>query len=286
MKTSANLLATAIKENNESVVNLHPDLIHERCNAEALENTKPYKAPLWVASSQENLCSEDTVETASQYLKKWKPVVVEPISDKPIGGTLKRIFDIVIAATTLFLLAPILLTVALLIYITQGGPVFFSQKRVGFNRRTFRCFKFRTMIPDAEEKLAQYLATNEEAAVDWQKNQKLKHDPRITWLGHILRKSSLDELPQLFNVLRGEMSCIGPRPVLNEELQRYGIHAREYIKARPGLTGVWQVNGRSNTTYEYRVNCDRYYVRRWSFMLDIRVLFLTIPAIMKFDETA
>jgi exopolysaccharide production protein ExoY len=199
---------------------------------------------------------------------------------------LKRIFDIVIAATTLFLLAPILLTVALLIYITQGGPVFFSQKRVGFNRRTFRCFKFRTMIPDAEEKLAQYLATNEEAAVDWQKNQKLKHDPRITWLGHILRKSSLDELPQLFNVLRGEMSCIGPRPVLNEELQRYGIHAREYIKARPGLTGVWQVNGRSNTTYEYRVNCDRYYVRRWSFMLDIRVLFLTIPAIMKFDETA
>lgn len=204
----------------------------------------------------------------------------------PVGGTVKRLFDVGIALTTLFLMAPLLIVIALLIYFTMGGPVFFVQRRVGFNRASFDCYKFRTMVTDADARLKQHLAAHPDAARAWAETQKLKDDPRVTWLGQILRKSSLDELPQLFNVLRGHMSCIGPRPVLFDELTRYGPHAGDYLRAKPGVTGMWQVNGRSSTTYEHRINCDRYYVRRWSMLLDIAILFKTIPAVLKFDETA
>jgi exopolysaccharide production protein ExoY len=204
----------------------------------------------------------------------------------PTGGAAKRACDIIIAGTTLLLMAPTMIIISLLIYFTMGGPVFFVQQRVGFDRRMFGCLKFRTMVVDANERLAAYLESNPEAAVAWRETQKLKNDPRVTWLGHVLRKTSLDELPQLFNVLRGEMSCIGPRPVLLDELKRYGDHGDEYARAKPGLTGMWQVNGRSKTSYTHRVNCDRYYVRRWSLMLDMRILFRTIPAVLKFNETA
>ncbi|WP_088347483.1 MULTISPECIES: sugar transferase [Rhodomicrobium] len=209
-----------------------------------------------------------------------------PVAGAPIGGAAKRIFDITIAFTTLVLMAPLMLLIAALIYATTGGPVFFAQRRIGFNRATFSCYKFRTMVTDADARLKLHLATHPEAARAWQETQKLKYDPRITWLGHILRKSSLDELPQLFNVLLGQMSCIGPRPVIAEELQRYGEHAQDYLRAKPGLTGMWQVNGRSSTSYAHRVNCDRFYVRRWSLLLDFIILFKTIPAVLKFDETA
>jgi exopolysaccharide production protein ExoY len=208
------------------------------------------------------------------------------VSDTPVGGVIKRTFDVTIASTTLILMAPTMILIALLIMITTGGPVFFVQQRVGFNRRLFGCLKFRTMVVDAGDRLSAYLAENPEAAQAWRETQKLKNDPRVTWIGHILRKSSLDELPQLFNVLRGDMSCIGPRPVLQDELKRYGDHDTDYAKAKPGLTGMWQVNGRSNTSYAHRVKCDRYYVRRWSVALDFNILFKTIPAVMKFDETA
>jgi exopolysaccharide production protein ExoY len=167
----------------------------------------------------------------------------------------------------------------------MGGQVIFAQERVGHGRRTFRCYKFRSMVPDAQERLARHLATNPRAAAEWREKQKLENDPRITWLGHVLRKSSLDELPQLFNILRGDMSCVGPRPVLEAELARYGVHAEDYAKARPGLTGIWQVSGRSNTTYAHRVNCDRFYARRWSHALDIWVILRTIPALMRVGET-
>lgn len=205
--------------------------------------------------------------------------------DAPVGGIAKRSFDLLIAITTLILMAPTMIIVALLIYCTSGGPVFFVQQRVGFNRRLFGCLKFRTMVVDADKRLSAYLAQNLDAARDWRETQKLKNDPRVTWLGHILRKSSLDELPQLFNVIRGEMSCIGPRPVLLDELKRYGAYDQDYSRAKPGLTGLWQVNGRSNTSYEHRVNCDRYYVRRWSLGLDIGILLRTIPAVLKVDQT-
>ena len=142
------------------------------------------------------------------------------------------------------------------------------------------------MVPDAQERLIRYLAENAEAACLWRDTQKLRNDPRITWLGHLLRKTSLDELPQLFNVLRGEMSCIGPRPVIVSELERYGDHAVDYAMAKPGLTGMWQVSGRSNTSYAHRVRCDRFYVRRWSFALDILILLRTIPAVMRVNDTA
>lgn len=213
-------------------------------------------------------------------------VAAPKVSDTPVGGVIKRAFDVTIASTTLILMAPTMILIALLIVITTGGPVFFVQQRVGFNRKLFGCLKFRTMVVDAGDRLSAYLAENPEAAQAWRETQKLKNDPRVTWIGHILRKSSLDELPQLFNVLRGDMSCIGPRPVLQDELKRYGDHDTDYAKAKPGLTGMWQVNGRSNTSYAHRVKCDRYYVRRWSVALDFNILFKTIPAVMKFDETA
>ena len=214
------------------------------------------------------------------------PDVSQRGTRKPLGGALKRAFDVSAALGGLMVLAPIMLFVALLVLVTMGRPVFFAQQRVGFGRSPFRCFKFRTMVRDAQEKLAQYLAENPEAAVAWRDTQKLKHDPRVTWLGGLLRKTSLDELPQLWNILRGEMSCVGPRPVLSSELTRYGAHAEEYTKAKPGLTGIWQVSGRSNTTYAHRINCDRFYVRRWSFGLDMMIILRTIPAVMRFRDTA
>ena len=223
---------------------------------------------------------------ASGNTHSLRQVAGPAVSDTPVGGFIKRVFDVTIASTTLILMAPTLILIALLVKLTMGGPVFFVHQRVGFNRRPFGCFKFRTMVGDAGDRLTAYLAGHPEAAQAWRETQKLKNDPRVTWIGHVLRKSSLDELPQLFNVLRGDMSCIGPRPVLLDELKRYGNHDTDYAKAKPGLTGMWQVNGRSNTSYAHRVKCDRYYVRRWSVALDFNILFKTIPAVMKFDETA
>lgn len=205
----------------------------------------------------------------------------------PIGGRSKRAFDIAIAATSLVLMAPLMLIIALIILVTMGRPVLFVQQRAGFNRKVFGCFKFRSMVSDADQRLARYLQHCPEAARSWAETQKLKDDPRVTWFGHILRKSSLDELPQLFNVLRGEMSCIGPRPVpLGELNARYGRMAVDYARAKPGVTGMWQVNGRSSTTYSRRVACDRIYVRRWSMLLDMTILFRTVPALLKTDQTS
>jgi exopolysaccharide production protein ExoY len=209
------------------------------------------------------------------------------VVDRPVGGWIKRAFDITISLTSIILMAPIMAIIAALIYLTMGRPILFAQQRVGFNLATFRCFKFRTMVTDADRCLARHLQHCPDAARAWSATQKLRSDPRITPLGHILRKSSLDELPQLFNILRGDMSCIGPRPVLMNELtHHYGRAAGDYIRAKPGLTGMWQVNGRGNTTYAHRVACDRYYVRRWSLSLDLRILFRTVPAVLKFDETS
>lgn len=206
--------------------------------------------------------------------------------DEPVGGAVKRALDIVIAMSALVFLMPIILFTAALVLLTMGRPVFFSQQRVGFNGRKFPCLKFRSMGKDAARVLEAHLEACPQARMEWMQNQKLRNDPRITWLGRILRKSSLDELPQLFNILKGEMSCIGPRPVLPNELERYGRYRNAYQSARPGLTGLWQVSGRSNTSYEERVKLDRIYVRRWSLVFDIRILLRTIPVLFKFDETA
>lgn len=235
-------------------------------------------------SSQSDYAPKAFIRTAGQTAPEEK--LHDNRATHPVGGQIKRCLDCAVAISALIVMSPIMIAIALLILVTMGRPVIFIQQRVGFNKSLFGCFKFRTMVADAQERLAKHLAEDSEAARLWQETQKLKQDPRITWLGHILRKSSLDELPQLFNILLGDMSCIGPRPVLASELHRYGPHAEDYAKAKPGLTGIWQVNGRSNTTYAHRVNCDRYYVRRWSLLLDIIILFRTIPAVLRVKDTA
>jgi exopolysaccharide production protein ExoY len=205
----------------------------------------------------------------------------------PIGGSVKRVIDIVIASVALILLAPIIMIVAGLIRLLLGGPVVFAQERIGFDGKTFTCLKFRTMVLNGEEVLSRHIERDPEAAREWMMSQKLLNDPRVTCLGNILRRSSLDELLQLWNVLRGEMSLVGPRPVLSEELEhRYGRHAGQYLKARPGLTGIWQTSGRNRLRYSSRVARDVYYVRHWSLWLDLATLIKTIPAVLKFKDTA
>lgn len=204
----------------------------------------------------------------------------------PLGGWTKRTLDITLGLTLLVLLAPLMLTVALLISMTSPGGVIFSQRRIGLMGRSFPCFKFRTMVANADVALQRHLENNPEAAREWGERQKLQYDPRITWFGQLLRRSSIDELPQLINVLRGDMSLIGPRPVVPAELDRYGEFHRDYLSTRPGITGIWQVSGRSRRTYRDRVALDRYYVRRWSIWVDLWILFKTIPAVLRFDHAS
>ncbi|MDX2265278.1 MAG: sugar transferase [Hyphomicrobiales bacterium] len=225
--------------------------------------------------------SQFRVQTISQsYSLSDAPI------GKPLGGAWKRIMDVAIAGCAVLALAPLFLIVAALIALTMGRPVLFIQNRVGFGGHTFPCLKFRTMVTDAGARLEAHLAADPEAAAEWRATQKLRNDPRVTWLGRALRKSSLDELPQLFNVLRGDMSCVGPRPITPSEVLRYGRRAADYVKVRPGLTGLWQVNGRSQTTYGRRVLLDCVYVRRVSPPADIAILLRTPLALFRFGETA
>jgi exopolysaccharide production protein ExoY len=194
--------------------------------------------------------------------------------------------DVSVACVAIILLAPLMLTLAGLVRGMIGGTAIFRQKRVGLGGRLFTCYKFRTMRADAEEVLHRHLAADPAAAREWNERRKLCNDPRVGTLGRILRKSSLDELPQLFNVLRGDMSLVGPRPVVPEEIVRYGRHAAACFSTRPGLTGLWQVSGRNRVGYTARIARDRYYVRHWSFWLDVVVLIRTIPAVASFDKAS
>jgi len=206
--------------------------------------------------------------------------------EAPVGGAIKRIVDIMISIIALIATAPLMIIIAALIYISMGRPIIFAHERVGFNRSLFRCYKFRSMVSNSQEVLAKHLTNDPEAARSWAETRKLMNDPRVTSAGRFLRKSSLDEIPQLFNILKGDMSCVGPRPVVIEELAKYGISNRDYLATRPGLTGLWQVSGRSNTTYLSRVCLDRIYRRRWSLNLDFLIMFKTISAVLRFRDTA
>ena len=197
------------------------------------------------------------------------------------NGRSKRVFDMLVAAVALVFFAPAFLTIALLIKLTDPGPVLFKHTRVGRRGKRFDCLKFRTMKTDSEERLAHILLTDPQAAAEWEAGQKLRNDPRVTWFGTFLRKSSLDELPQLLNVLRGEMSLVGPRPVTRAELNRYGKDRRYYLLVRPGITGLWQVSGRSSTGYEKRISLDREYLEEWSWLGEIWIILMTIPAVLK-----
>jgi exopolysaccharide production protein ExoY len=195
----------------------------------------------------------------------------------------KRFADIVLAITGLVVFAPLLIICFLATVMTSPGPALFRHRRVGFNGKHFDCLKFRTMVTDAPERLRQLLESDASAASEWSANRKLKRDPRVTAFGAILRKSSLDELPQVFNVLKGEMSIVGPRPVTDEELERYATSAGAYLACRPGITGLWQVSGRSSTTYDKRVACDAFYAQNWSMALDAKILIVTIPSLLFAD---
>jgi exopolysaccharide production protein ExoY len=201
----------------------------------------------------------------------------------PVGMTPKRIADIFLAISGVVLLAPLLIICFVATVIASPGPALFRHKRVGFNGKHFNCFKFRTMVADAPERLRGLLESDPSAAAEWATNRKLKHDPRVTAIGAILRKSSLDELPQLFNVLKGDMSIVGPRPVTDEELERYETSVGAYLACRPGITGLWQVSGRSSTTYDKRVACDTFYARNWSMALDAKIVIVTIPSLLVSD---
>lgn len=198
----------------------------------------------------------------------------------PVGMTPKRVVDIVLALSGILLLAPLLIICYVAIIIASPGPALFRHRRVGFDGRHFNCLKFRTMVTNAPERLRQLLESDPVAAAEWTANRKLRNDPRVTMIGHILRRSSLDELPQLFNVLRGDMSIVGPRPVTDEELERYSTSIGAYLACRPGITGLWQVSGRSTTTYSKRVACDTFYAHNWSMKLDAKILIVTIPALL------
>jgi exopolysaccharide production protein ExoY len=204
---------------------------------------------------------------------------------RPIGLASKRAADIVLSLCGIVLLAPLFILCYVATACFSPGPVLFRHKRVGFNGMPFDCLKFRTMAIDAPERLRRHLETDPAAAAEWIATRKLRNDPRVTTIGLILRKSSLDELPQLFNVLKGDMSIVGPRPVTEEELGRYSDAVAAYYACRPGITGLWQVSGRSTTTFQRRVVLDSYYAHHWSMVLDTKIIMATIPAVC-FSNTA
>ncbi len=188
--------------------------------------------------------------------------------------------NFLLAAVMLLFFAPLMLGVGIAVFVQDGGPIFFAHRRLGRDGRRFACLKFRSMATDAQARLNQLLAIDPAARAEWERDHKLRSDPRITRLGEFLRRSSLDELPQLFNVLRGEMSLVGPRPIVEAEARRYGHRIRNYCSVRPGITGLWQVSGRNNTSYRRRVAIDVVYSKRKSLLLDGRILLMTIPAVL------
>ena len=197
--------------------------------------------------------------------------------------TLKRITDTIIASVALIFLLPVLIPIALLVRLSDGGPAIFRQKRIGRDGKEFFCLKFRSMHVDAEQQLRRLLERDPHARAEWQATLKLENDPRITALGNFLRKTSLDELPQLINIIKGEMSIVGPRPIVRNEIEKYGEYFKHYSSVRPGLTGLWQVSGRSETTYAERVALDVEYVQDRTYLKDLKIMALTVPAVLTSD---
>lgn len=199
---------------------------------------------------------------------------------QPFPRIVKRGTDLALTTLIGILILPLFLAIVVAIKISDPGPVFFGHKRIGVNGRKFKAWKFRSMVVNGDAILRQTLASDPAAQQEWDRDHKLKNDPRVTWIGSILRTTSLDELPQLWNVFCGEMSLVGPRPIVDEEVRKYGRVYRKYKSVRPGVTGLWQVSGRNNTTYEQRVNFDEWYVKNWSPWLDLWVLARTIDVLV------
>ena len=201
----------------------------------------------------------------------------------PRARALKRVIDLSLVAAFSIVALPLIVAIAALIKLTSPGPAFFGQRRYGRRGQPFTAWKFRSMVADASQVLEQCLAAEPALREEWRRSHKLRNDPRVTRIGLFLRRTSLDELPQLWNILRGQMSLVGPRPIVAEEIARYGENYSLYKKVTPGLTGLWQVSGRNNTSYEQRVAFDLYYVRNWSLWLDLHVLARTVKVVMLGD---
>ena len=202
----------------------------------------------------------------------------EVIKIKSIYKYVKRFMDIVLASIGLVVLSPVFLIIAILIKTESKGKVFFKHKRIGKNGKEIYIYKFRTMVENAEDLIKQFTP---EQMKEFKENFKLENDPRVTKIGKILRKTSLDELPQLINIIKGNISIIGPRPVIEEELEKYGMNKNKFLSVTPGLTGYWASNGRSNTTYEQRMEMELYYVDNMSFKMDVKIFFKTVLSVLK-----
>jgi lipopolysaccharide/colanic/teichoic acid biosynthesis glycosyltransferase len=223
----------------------------------------PYASPQLVTASAQVLTAEELIAFQSKR-----------------DRFIKRGGDIVFSLAVLTLGAPVLIALALLVKVTSRGPVFYVQQRVGRDYRSFGCIKFRTMRRDADRLLSKLLAESPDLDEEFRNDFKLKNDPRITRLGKFLRRSSLDELPQFLNVLKGEMSVVGPRPIVRKELPRYGDRMEEVLAVRPGLTGLWQVSGRNNLSYAERVELDVRYARHHSPLMDLLIVLKTIRVVL------
>lgn len=192
--------------------------------------------------------------------------------------SVKRIIDVIISTIGLIVLSPIFLILAIIIKLDSKGPVFFAHTRYGKDGKKFKMYKFRTMYENAQDMINDFTP---EQMKEWKENFKLQDDPRITKVGKFLRKTSLDELPQIVNIIKGDLSIIGPRPVIEEELEKYGDNKDKFLSVTPGLTGYWQANGRSSTTYEQRMEMELYYIDNISPKLDVKIFFKTIESVIK-----
>ena len=249
-------------DHSEELITTERDRPVHRTDLVVPENGHPSASPL----------PPTTSDTEGEALVEKRSVVS--------GGIGIRAFDICVSTLALAAFLPVLLLVALTIWLSSPGPVLFVQQRMGRGGKTFPCLKFRSMAINAQELLEQLLATDPQARAEWARDQKLRKDPRVTPVGGLLRKTSLDELPQLLNVLLGHMSIVGPRPIIAGEIERYGARYEDYCSVRPGITGLWQISGRNDVSYDTRIRLDSLYARRKSLGYDMTICLRTIPAVL------
>lgn len=237
----------------------------------------------WAGDGSQRLAAEPTLRRAGLAADSGlvpPPSLRRPRPQAAVAAACSRGFDLMFAIGLLVMAFPALVLVAVALQIDSPGPLFFVQRRIGRGGASFPCIKFRTMCVDADAVLARHLAAHPAARAEWDADFKLRDDPRITRLGAFVRKFSIDEFPQLINIIRGEMAVVGPRPIISAEIEKYSGSYVDYCAVRPGLTGLWQVSGRNNTSYRRRVALDRCYVRRKSFLFDLRIVAMTVPAVL------
>lgn len=282
------------------VQEIHLDNIWSKVDPEAtqivvaLENGESELRDIWLRELTKHKCRYISViptlrglplySTDMSFLFSYEVMLLRINNNlaKRSSRFLKRTMDIIFSIFIIVLLSPLLIILYFLIK-KDGGPAIYGHTRIGRDRKPFSCLKFRSMVINSQEVLDELLRTDANARAEWEKDFKLKNDPRITRIGHFIRKTSLDELPQLWNVLKGEMSLVGPRPIVQDELERYKDDVEYYLMAKPGMTGLWQVSGRNDVDYSTRVYFDAWYVKNWSLWNDIAVLFKTINVVLKRD---